>query len=165
MIELDVRKGCGQGNPNRNKHAQLPNPKMHKAFPRREFLISKGESLDFLYLQSVSGRAKTKKGEEARIEGWTNARSGTIDFFCFFVFLFEIFWWDVGLVSNCFNLGVEWFSTKPGFTVITYCITCILVRRPLALKHQLPLTFCPDCKPIILQFFSSWLKAQVCNIR
>ena len=65
MMELDVWKGCGQGNPNRNKHAQLPNPKMHKAFPRREVLISKGESLDFLYLQSVSERAKNKKEEEA----------------------------------------------------------------------------------------------------
>ena len=86
-MELDVWKGCGQGNPNRNKHAQLPNPKMHKAFPRREVLISKGESLDFLYLQSVSGRAKNKKEEEARIEG---GRTRDRAFFLFsFVFLFD----------------------------------------------------------------------------
>jgi hypothetical protein len=88
MMELDVWKGCGQGNPNRNKHAQLPNPKMHKAFPRREVLISKGESLDFLYLQSVSGRAKNKKEEEARIEG---GRTRDRAFFCFLLFFFSIF--------------------------------------------------------------------------
>ena len=86
-MELDVWKGCGQGNPNRNKHPQLTNPKMHKAFPRREVLISKGESLDFLYLQSVSGRAKNKK--EERIEG---GRTRDRAFFLFsFVFLFDFF--------------------------------------------------------------------------
>jgi len=35
------------------------------------------------------------------------------------------------------------------FTVIPYGITCILVRRPLALKHQLPLT--------LLSRFSAYL--------
>ena len=40
--------------------AQFPNPKMHKAFPPREVLISKGESFNFLLLQSVSGTAKYK---------------------------------------------------------------------------------------------------------
>ena len=40
-----------------------------------------------------------------------------------------------GLVPNLF------------FTVIPYVITCISVRRPLTLKHKLPLTLSPDCEP------------------
>ena len=36
--------------------------------------------------------------------GWANAISGTIDFLFSFVF-FRFIWWDVGLVSNSFNLG------------------------------------------------------------
>ena len=40
-----------------------------------------------------------------------------------------------------------WFGTKPGFYRYTVRYYGISVRRPLTLKHQLPLTLLPDCRP------------------
>ena len=69
-------------------------------------------------------------------------------FLVFFCFLFLDFVWKVVVVCNSFKLGgVVWFGTKPGFYRYTVRYYGISVRRPLTLKHQLPLTLLPDCRP------------------
>jgi len=68
---------------------------MHKAFPPLEVLISKGESFNFLCLQSVSGRGELKTWQEKNGKsGAENKRENErklkffLVFFCFFVFGF-----------------------------------------------------------------------------
>jgi len=64
--------------------------------------------------------------------------------FCFVLFFWN-FVWDVRVVvGNIFNWGVVWFGKKPGFYRNNVRYYGISVRRPLTLKHQLPLSF-PTC--------------------
>ena len=87
--------------------------------------------------------------------------------FCF-VFLFDICLGcicqdQLATVSISFG-GVVWYGTKPGFTVIPYGITCILVRRPLVLSANCQTLSSYIVSPINLQFTFTQLEAHLQSV-